>query len=244
MKSFWNNLKKAPAGVRRRGLARWFQILEESFMTLFWGNLLCLVFCLPFFVCLFFFLQIGDWLSGLGLFLSLGLLGPGVTGLNFLCMQLIRDKHVSTGSDFFASVKGDWKQSAALAWILGILWGSLAWAVGLVGLTQGSLRICLSAALLVSAFVMMGLTVIGFQQIAMVRLPFRGVLGNGLALILAGGGRAAAAIGFSLAAVALCLDFYQYCVWYLVLGAPALIVFTANLIFYPVFENYFPEEAS
>ena len=36
-------------------------------MTLFWGNLLCLVFCLPFFVCLFFFLQIGDWLSGLGL---------------------------------------------------------------------------------------------------------------------------------------------------------------------------------
>lgn len=244
MKSFWNNLKKGPAGARRRGLARWFQILEESFMTLFWGNLLCLLFCLPFFVCLFFFLQTGDWLSGLGLFLSLGLLGPGVTGLNFLCMRLIRDKHVSLGADFFASVKRDWKQSAALAWILGILWGTLAWSVRLVGLTQGSLGIGLSALLFVSAFVMMGLTVIGFQQIAMVCLPFRGVLRNGLVLILAGGGRAAAAIGFSLAAVALCLNFHQYCVWYLVLGAPALIVLTANLIFYPVFENFFPEEES
>lgn len=244
MKSFWNNLKKGPAGTRRRGLARWFQILEESFMTLFWGNLLCLLFCLPFFVCLFFFLQTGDWLSGLGLFLSLGLLGPGVTGLNFLCMRLIRDKHVSLGTDFFASVKRDWKQSAALAWILGILWGTLARSVRLVGLTQGSLGIGLSALLFVSAFVMMGLTVIGFQQIAMVCLPFRGVLRNGLVLILAGGGRATAAIVFSLAAVALCLNFYQYCVWYLVLGAPALIVLTANLIFYPVFENFFPEEAS
>lgn len=213
-------------------------------MTLFWGNLLCLLFCLPFFVCLFFFLQTGDWLSGLGLFLSLGLLGPGVTGLNFLCMRLIRDKHVSLGTDFFASVKRDWKQSAALAWILGILWGTLAWSVRLVGLTQGSLGIGLSALLFVSAFVMMGLTVIGFQQIAMVCLPFRGVLRNGLVLILAGGGRAAAAIGFSLAAVALCLNFYQYCVWYLVLGAPALIVLSANLIFYPVFENFFPEEES
>ena len=244
MKSFWNNLKKGPAGVRRTGLARWFQILEESFMTLFWGNLLCLLFCLPFFACLFFFLQTGDWLSGLGMFLSLGLLGPGLTGLNFICMQLIRDRHVSLGADFFASVKRDWKQSAALAWIVGALWGTLAWAVRLVSLTQGGLGIGLSAVLLVSAFVMMGLTVIGFQQVAMVCLPFRGVLRNGLVLILAGGGRAAAAVGFTLAAAAICLDFYEYCVWYLVLGAPALIVLTANLIFYPVFENFFPEAES
>ncbi|HBK26799.1 MAG TPA: hypothetical protein DDY90_08870 [Clostridiales bacterium] len=89
---------------------------------------------------------------------------------------------------------------------------------------------------------MMGLTVIGFQQIAMVALPFRGVLKNGFLLILAGGGRAAGAILFSLAAAAVCLRFYEYCVWYLILGAPALLVMTANLIFYPVFEQYFPEE--
>ena len=241
MKAFWNSLKKTPGGGRGRGLGRWFQILEESFMTLFWGNLLCLLFCLPFFVCLFFFLQTGDWLSGLGLFLSLGLLGPGVTGLNFVCMQLIRDKHVSLGADFLASVKRDWKQSAAFAWIAGALWGSLAWTVRLVSLTQGGLGIGLSAVLLVCAFVMTGLTVIGFQQIAMVRLPFRGVVRNGFLLMIAGGGRAAAAVAFSLAAAAVCLDFYQYCVWYLVLGAPALIVLTANLIFYPVFTRFFPE---
>ena len=87
----------------------------------------------------------------------------------------------------------------------------------------------------------MGLTVIGFQQIAMVQLPFRGVIKNGFLLILAGGARAAGAILFSLAAVAVCLRFYEYCVWYLVLGAPVLILMTANLIFYPVFEEFFPE---
>ena len=64
---------------------------------------------------------------------------------------------------------------------------------------------------------------------------------NGFLLMIAGGGRAAAAVAFSLAAAAVCLDFYQYCVWYLVLGAPVLIVLTANLIFYPVFTRFFPE---
>lgn len=233
---------KAPGGVRRTGLARWFQILEERFMTLFWANLLCVAWALPFLTALFFFLQTWDWLSGIGVVLGTAILGPGVTALNRVCMQIIRDKPVFVAQDFFASVKRDWKQSAAFALIVGALWGMFAWAVRLVGLTEGGFNPVLAVAFLLSAFVMMGLTVIGFQQIAMVALPFRGVLKNGLLLILAGGGRAGGAILFSLAAVAVCLRFYEYCVWYLILGAPALLVMTANLIFYPVFEQYFPEE--
>lgn len=233
---------KAPGGVRRTGLARWFQILEERFMTLFWANLLCLAWALPLLAALFFFLQTWDWLSGVGVVLGTAVLGPGVTALNRVCMQIIRDKPVSVAQEFFASVKRDWKQSALFALIIGALWGMFAWAVRLVGLTEGGFNPVLAVAFLLSAFVMMGLTVIGFQQIAMVALPFRGVLKNGFLLILAGGGRAAGAILFSLAAAAVCLRFYEYCVWYLILGAPALLVMTANLIFYPVFEQYFPEE--
>jgi len=233
---------KAPGGVRRTGLARWFQILEERFMTLFWANLLCLAWALPLLAALFFFLQTWDWLSGVGVVLGTAVLGPGVTALNRVCMQIIRDKPVSVAQEFFASVKRDWKQSALFALIIGALWGMFAWAVRLVGLTEGGFNPVLAVAFLLSAFVMMGLTIIGFQQIAMVALPFRGVLKNGFLLILAGGGRAAGAILFSLAAAAVCLRFYEYCVWYLILGAPALLVMTANLIFYPVFEQYFPEE--
>ena len=232
---------KAPGGVRRTGLARWFQILEERFMTLFWANLLCLAWALPLLAALFFFLQTWDWLSGVGVVLGTAVLGPGVTALNRVCMQIIRDKPVSVAQEFFASVKRDWKQSALFALIIGALWGMFAWAVRLVGLTEGGFNPVLAVGFFLSAFVMMGLTVIGFQQIAMVALPFRGVLKNGFLLILAGG-RAAGAILFSLAAAAVCLRFYEYCVWYLILGAPALLVMTANLIFYPVFGQYFPEE--
>lgn len=167
---------KAPGGVRRTGLARWFQILEERFMTLFWANLLCVAWALPFLTALFFFLQTWDWLSGIGVVLGAAVLGPGVTALNRVCMQIIRDKPVSVAQDFFASVKRDWKQSAAFALIVGALWGMFAWAVRLVGLTEGGFNPVLAVAFFLSAFVMMGLTVIGFQQIAMVALPFRGVL--------------------------------------------------------------------
>lgn len=233
---------KAPGGVRRTGLARWFQILEERFMALFWANLLCVAWALPFLAALFFFLQTRDWLSGIGVVLGVAILGPGVTALNRVCMQIIRDKPAFVAQEFFSSVKRDWKQSVTFALIVGVLWGVLARAVRLVWLTEGGLNPVLAAAFFLSAFVIMGLTVIGFQQIAMVALPFWGVLKNGFLLILAGGGRAAGAILFSLAAVAVCLWFYEYCVWYLLLGAPALLVMTANLIFYPVFEQYFPEE--
>lgn len=234
---------KAPGGVRRTGLARWFQILEERFMALFWANLLCVAWALPFLAALFFFLQTRDWLSGIGVVLGVAILGPGVTALNRVCMQIIRDRPAFVAQEFFSSVKRDWRQSAQFALIVGVLWGVLARAVRLVWLAEGGLNPVLAAAFFLSAFVIMGLTVIGFQQIAMVALPLWGVLKNGFLLILAGGGRAAGAILFSLAAVAVCLRFYEYCVWYLLLGAPALLVMTANLIFYPVFEQYFPEDA-
>lgn len=242
MDSFRRNFMKAPGGVRRTGPARWFQILEERFMTLFWANLMCLLWALPFLVSLFFFLQTWDWLSGIGVVLGLGILGPGITALTYVCMRIIRDKQVSVPQDFLASVKRDWKQSTAFAWIAGALWGALARAVELVRALESGLGPVLAVMFLLSAFVMMGLTVLGFQQIAMVTLPFSGILKNSFLLILAGGARAAGAVAFSLAAVAVCLWFYEYCVWYLALGAPVLILMTANLIFYPVFEGFFPEE--
>ena len=59
MGSFWSNFTNAPGGRRRRGLGRWFQILEDRFMTLFWANLMCMACSLIFLVSLFFFSQTG-----------------------------------------------------------------------------------------------------------------------------------------------------------------------------------------
>lgn len=241
MGSFWSNFTNSPGGYRKRGLGRWFQILEERFMALFWANLLCIGCALPFLAGLFFFSQTGDYLALLCMFAGLVLLGPGFTAMHFICIQTIRDKNVWVWQDFLASFKRDFKQSVLFALLMGLLWGSLVYALRLVVAVNGALGPVYALVFLLNAFVLMGLTVFGFQQIAMVRLPFYGVIKNAFLLIFAGKGRSFCAIAFAMAVVGVCLWFYQYCVFYLLLGVPALTVMTANLIFYPVFEDFFPE---
>lgn len=242
MGSFWSNFTKSRTGERKQGLGRWFQILEDRFMVLFWTNLLCVGSALPFLISLFFFTQTGDYLSLLGMVLGLVLLGPGITAMTFVCMQVIRDAHVDVWQDFWKSVKRDWKQSVVFALVVGALWGAFAHALRLIAVVQGGIGPMYAAVFGLDAFLVMGLTVFGFQQIAMVRLPFYGILKNGFLLMFAGKGRSFGTILFALIAVGACLWFYEYFVFILLLGAPVLIVMTANLIFYPVFEEFFPED--
>lgn len=242
MASFWDNFKKERNGERRTGLARWFQLLEEQFMKLFWANLLCLFWALPFLISLFFFLQLWDILSLLGMILGLMLLGPGFMAMTFICMQLIRGKPVFLWEDYKTSMRRDGVKASFYALLMGFLWGSLAYAIRLVSLIQGGIGPLLTVVFAVNAFVVMGLTLFGFQQIAMVSLPFSGVIRNAFLLIFAGRLRAACAVLFALLICGLCLWYYEYCVWYLVIGVPALLVMTFNLIFYPSFTELFLEE--
>ena len=242
MGSFWDNFTASRTGERKQGLGRWFQVLEDRFMSLFWANLLCMAFALPFLISLFFFTQTGDSLSLLGMVLGLILLGPGITALDYLTMQIIRDKHVYVWEDFLKSVRRDWKQSVLFSLVVGALWGAFAYALRLILVIQGGLGPMYTAVFALNAFLVMGLTVIGFQQIAMVQLPFYGVVKNAFLLIFAGKGRSLGAILFALGAVCACLWFYEYFVFILLLGAPVLILMTANLILLPVFEEFFPEE--
>ena len=242
MGSFWKNFTISRDGARKKGLGRWFQILEDQFMALFWTNLLCMAFALPFLVSLFFFAQIGDSLSLLGMVLGLMLLGPAFTAMNHICMQLIRDKHVYVWDDFKKSLRRDWKQSVAFSLIVGLLWGFFAYGIRLLIVIQGGLGPAYTAVFAINAFLVMGLTLLGFQQIAMVQLPFFGIIRNALLLIFAGRLRAFFAILFALAAVGAALWFYEFFVFILLLGAPVLTVMTFNLIFLPVFEAFFPED--
>ena len=242
MGSFWSNFTKSRTGERKRGLGRWFQVLEDRFMTLFWANLLFLAFALPFLVSLFFFTQIGDILSLAGMILGLVLLGPGMTALSYITMQVIRDRHVYVWEDFLKSVKRDWKQSVAFALLMGALWRAFAYALRLILAIQGGLGPMYGAVFAVNAFLVMGLTILGFQQIAMVELPFYGIVKNAFLLIFAGKGHGFRAVVFALAAVGACLWFYEYFVFILLLGAPVMILMTANLMLLPVFEEFFPED--
>ena len=236
MGSFWHNFTKSRTGERKRGLGRWFQILEDRFMTLFWANLLFLAFALPFLACLFFFSQIGDILSLAGMVLGLIPLGMGMTALSYITMQVIRDKPVYVWEDFRKSVRRDWKQSAGFALLAGALWGAFAYALRLILTIHGGMHPAYAAVFAINAFVLMGLAV------RVVQLPFYGVLKNAFLLIFAGKGHGFRAVVFAIASVAACLWFYEYFVFILLLGAPVLIVMTANLMLLPVFEEFFPEE--
>lgn len=242
MGSFWSNFSQPRTGERKRGLGRWFQILEERFMALFWTNLLLVAMALPLITGLFFFAQLGDSLSLAWVAVGLLILSPGLTAANFLTMQIIRDKPVDVWRDFWKSVRRDWKQSVGFGAAMGLLWGAIVYAMELVTAVQGGLGLMYTMVFFLCGFLATGLTALGFQQIAMVVLPFFGVFRNAFLLIFAGRGRSLGAVLVTMLLVGLCLWFYRYFVFLLVLGTPVLIIMTANLITYPVFASFFPED--
>ena len=87
-----------------------------------------------------------------------------------------------------------------------------------------------------------GFSFFSFQQLATVELPFRGILRNGLLLILAGKGRSLAVSLLTMAAVLVgaWYSVISYCV--LLIDVLAIGIMTGELIFFPVFEMLFLEE--
>lgn len=242
MGSFWSNFSQPRAGERKRGLGRWFQILEERFMALFWTNLLLVAMALPLIAGLFFFAQLGDSLSLVCVAVGVLILSPGLTAASFVTTQIIRDKPVEVWRDFWKSVRRDWKQSLGYGAAMGLLWGVFVYALELVVAVQGGLGLMYTMVFFLCGFLTTGLTVLGFQQIAMVELPFFGIFRNAFLLIFAGRGRSLGCILLTMLLVGLCLWFYQYFVFILLLGVPTLIIMTANLVGYPVFASFFLED--
>ncbi len=237
--SLWDHLKKMPAGVPRSGPGRWFQLLEDRFMKLFWANLVWLLCMVPFLSCLFFAVQAGGLPSVAGAGLSWMLAGPANTYLSFVAMQVVRGRPVWVWQDFADCLRAGGLRSMGFAAVTGLLWGGLLWAVRLVIAVQGGLGPLYALAFLCDAFVLTGITFFGHQQLAMLRLPFAAQLKNAFLLIFAGGARSFAAVAFLLAALGAGLCLYRWFVFVLLLGLPAIVVMTGSLIFYPVFARLF-----
>lgn len=237
---FWSNFVKMPADVPRGGLGRWFQILEEHFMPLFWTNLVTFAWLLPCFACLFFLTELWDSLSWAGTYVFFVLAGPGVTALHYNCMRIVRGVPVWWWDDYMECVRREWKKAMLLSAILGALWSGYVYALRLIIAVSGGLGLMYSMLFAVCGFVLTGLTALSYQQLANVELPFGNVLKNALLLIFAGKGRSFAAVMFALAALALCARYYLYAFFVLLVGFYAVGVMTFSLIFLPVFNEFFP----
>lgn len=240
--SFWDHLKKVPAGVRRKGLGLWLQLLEERFMKLFWANLLWAGWLLPFFIFLFFLVQTGDTLSLAAAFLFWVLAGPANTYLVFVGMRVVCGRPVWVWQDCKALLRDCGLRSMGLAAVEGVLWGALFWAARLVLAVQGGLGPFYAAVFLCDAFLLTGAAFLGRQQLALVQLPFAAQLKNAFLLIFAGRLRSFAAVSFLLACLGASLLLGRWIVFVMLTGLPAVAVMTGCLIFYPVFQAFFPQE--
>ncbi len=237
-----NRFLNIPPEEKQTGLLLWFQMLQNHGLTLFHANLLAFLSLVPGFFCLYLLLSTYDlvfWAAGL---VCVTLAGPSITALHGVCARVVLRRPVWVSSDFREVWKRDWKTSMALTAVLGLLWSGLAYAVYLVILVDGGLSLGHLLMFGVCGYLLMGVTLFGFQQAALLELPLTVILKNACLMIFAGNLRSVFAILVSLGVLAACVILYGYALYILLAGAMALTIMTANLIFAPVFRRLFLTE--
>lgn len=228
-----------PPEEQQTGILLWFQLLQNHWMPMFYGNLIAVVSLLPAAACLYLMAVTKDllfWAVGMVL---LTVAGPSITGLNRICVRLVHRLPVWLKEDFRSAWTQDRKISMVFTALLGLLWSALAYSVYLVILVDGALSVGHLLLFCLIAYILGGLTLFGYQQIAMLDLPLTVILKNSFLLIFAGKLRSVFAILLCAAMILLCYLYYGLLILILLLGWIALMVMTANLIFAPVFAGLF-----
>lgn len=211
-------------------------------MKLFWANLLTFLFLLPCLVSIFFMVQLWDKLSIAGTWLFFGLAGPAITAMHFIAIKAARGRPIWLWPDYKECMQREWKKAVVLSLIVGGLWLFLIDTVRTMYVLQEGISLPMLMLLFLCGFLLSGFSLFSYQQLAMVSLPFHGVLRNGILLIFAGKGRSFAAVLLAYMVILLCLYYYRVAPFFLLLGFYALTVMTVNLIFLPCFEELFPLE--
>lgn len=228
-----------PPEEQQTGILLWFQLIQNHWLSMFYANfftLLCLVPCL---FCLFMLVTTKDLVFWAAALVFLILAGPSITGLHKICVRIVHRMPVWLVEDYKKVFKEDWKISMVLTAILGLLWSVLAYAIYMVVLVDGAMSVGHFLLFLVVIYFLSGMTLFGYQQVAMLDLPLTVVLKNALLMIFAGKLHSVFAIIVPIAMVVVCFVYYGLLVYILLLGWLALMVMTANLIFAPVFRKLF-----
>lgn len=232
-----------PPEEQQTGILLWFQLLQNHWMPMFYGNLITVVSLLPAAACLYLMAVTKDLLFWAAAMVLLTAAGPCITGLNRICVRLVHRLPVWLKEDYRTAWVRDWKISMVLTALLGILWSVFAYSVYLVILVDGGLSVGHLLLFLLVAYFLGGLTLFGYQQVAMLDLPLAVILKNSFLLIFAGRLRSVFAIVLCGAMMLFCYLYYGLLLLVMLLGWLALMVMTANLIFAPVFSGLFLGES-
>ena len=223
-RKFWN----IPPEEEQTGLLLWFQILQKHYLKLFGANAIAVLSLLPCAYFVYLLVQTGDivfWVVGLALFV---LASPCQTGLHSVCVRLVHRMPVWVKDEFINAWKQEWKPSVLLGLILGVPWSMLAYGAYMVVAVDGGMSVGYLLLMLLAAYFLTGLTLFGYQQIAMLELPFGTQLKNAALLIFAGKLRAFFAIVVWVGMLLVPVIYYGLAAYILLAGWVAIGVMTAN----------------
>ena len=236
------SLLNIPPEEEQTGILFWFQLLQNHWIPMFYANLFTVASLVPAAYCLVLMVRTKDLMFWAAAMVLLTLAGPCITGLNRICVRLVHRLPIWLKEDFRTAWKQDWKISMIFTAQIGLVWSALAYSMYMVILVDGGLSVPFLAMFTVLAYFLGGITLFGYQQIAMLDLPLGTVWKNAALLILAGKLRSVFAILLCAVMVLFCYIYYGLLIYILLLGWLALMVMTANLIFAPVFSSLFLTE--
>lgn len=242
---FHQNFDKPGPGVspdapRKKGAARFFEILGRDFSTIWMAGLLALISSLPFALLLWFAVSTHSLLP----MLAAGILGgmiaaPQIVGLNDTILRSLRDEP----GFWWATYRRAWKRNVKASLLPGAVCGLLlAMEIFTAFHLDISQSVVPAVAVLVALILLAGIAQYIYAQVALVEVSFGGLLKNALLLFLGYLPRSALGVlwqGIYWAAVALFWPVSSFAVILCSLWLPCLLNLMA---IYPALDKSFDLE--
>ena len=239
---FTRNFDKPGPGVspdapRKKGAARFFEILGRDFSTIWLAGILAILGGLPFAAGVWFAIETHSLVP----LVIAGVLGgmiaaPQIVGLNDTILRTLRDEPGYWWETYRRTWKRNLKQSLLPGAVCGLLLAMELFTLCHIDIAGGHVAVI---AVLIALILLAGIAQYMYAQVALIEIPFAGLLKNSLMLFLGYLPRSALGIlwqGLYWAAVALFWPVSSLAIILLGLWLPAL---ASLLAIYPALDKSF-----
>lgn len=172
----------SPDAPRKKGAARFFEILGRDFSTIWLAGILALISALPFALGLWFAVSTHSLIP----LLAAGILGgmlaaPQIVGLNDTILRALRDEP----GYWWATYRRAWKRNAKASLLPGAVCGLLlSMEIFTAFHLDISANLASGVAVFVALVLLAGISQYIYAQVALIDIPFSGLLKNSLMLFL------------------------------------------------------------
>ena len=171
----------SPNAPRKKGAARYFEVLARDFSTFWMAGLLAMISSLPFALGLWFAVTTHSLIP----MLLAGILGgmlaaPQIVGLNDTVLLALRDEP----GYWWVTYRRAWKRNAKAALLPGAICGLLLAMEIFTAFHTETGSVAVMVAIFVALILLAGIAQYLYAQVALVDLPFSSLLKNSLMLFL------------------------------------------------------------